>query len=300
MSESEENSAVQSLEDYLEELGRVKRYSPHTILAYRRDLSQFRNESGFSDWEECRSHHIASFVGLLNRRGMTAKTISRKLSSIRAFFDWLGERVSHNPARGFQTPKSAKKLPNVLDVDQVQALLNFEPDSAIERRDLAIMELLYSSGLRLSELTSLNCEDLDYDNALVRVVGKGNKTRLVPVGRQAQNAIIAMLKDRFDAHPGAPLFVNRFGKRLGSRSVQERLKRYGVDRLGSSALHPHMLRHSFASHVLESSGDLRSVQEMLGHANISTTQIYTHLDFQHLASVYDSSHPRAKRVRGSS
>ncbi len=300
MSESEKNSAAAHLENYLEELSRVKRYSPHTILAYKQDLTQFKNESGLSTWGECRSHHITGFVGLLHRRGMAAKTISRKLSSIRAFFDWLGERVSHNPARGFQTPKSAKKLPSVLDVDQVQALLNFEPGSAIERRDLAIMELLYSSGLRVSELTGLNCEDIDYDNALVRVVGKGKKTRIVPVGRQAQDALVAMLKDRFDAHPGAPLFVNRFGKRLGSRSVQERLKRYGVERLGSSALHPHMLRHSFASHLLESSGDLRGVQEMLGHANISTTQIYTHLDFQHLASVYDSSHPRAKRARGSS
>lgn len=291
---------MQRLEGYLKELAQVKRYSPHTIVAYRRDLTQFKDESGISDWGECRIHHIAQFVGTLNRRGVSTKTISRKLSSIRAFFDWLGEAVSHNPARGFQTPKRSKKLPQVLDVDQAQALLDFDPSSAIERRDLAIMELLYSSGLRVSELTSLNCEDLDHDDALVRVVGKGKKTRLVPVGQHAQQAIIAMLKDRFDAHPGAPLFVNRFGKRLGSRSVQERLKRYGVQRLGSSALHPHMLRHSFASHVLESSGDLRSVQEMLGHANISTTQIYTHLDFQHLSKVYDSSHPRAKRAPRSS
>lgn len=300
MNHTDEHTRRAILEDYLEELIRIKRYSPHTILAYRRDLTQFKDEGGFDDWNECRSHHITRFVGLLNRKGMTAKTISRKLSSIRTFFDWLGERVSHNPARGLQTPKSARKLPNVLDVDQAHALLDFEPGSAIERRDLAIMELLYSSGLRLSELTGLDCEDLDFDNHLVRVVGKGNKTRLVPVGRQAHKAIRAMLEDRADARAGAPLFVNRFGKRLGRRTIQERLKRYGVDRLGSSALHPHMLRHSFASHVLESSGDLRSVQEMLGHANISTTQIYTHLDFQHLAKVYDSSHPRAKRTQGAS
>ena len=291
------NQAERLLQEYLDELVQVKRYSRHTVLAYKGDLTRFMSEYEFSDWKECRTHHVARFVAQMNRQGMAAKTISRKLSSIRAFFDWLGDRVSHNPARGFSAPRVGGKLPNLLDVDQVQKLLSFEAKTPLERRDLAIMELLYSSGLRLSELTGLNCEDLDMDSALVRVVGKGNKTRLVPVGHQARQAIVAMLKDRTDARAGAAMFVTRFGKRLSARSIQMRLKRYGISQLGSDALHPHMLRHSFASHVLESSGDLRSVQEMLGHADISTTQIYTHLDFQHLAKVYDSAHPRAKRPR---
>ncbi len=285
------------IETYLGELLHVKRYSPHTIAAYRRDLTQFLDDNGLTDWQDTRAHHISAHVASLHRNGMARKTIARKLSSLRAFFDWLGERVSHNPARGVRAPKTPSKLPQVLDVDQMQGLLDFHPTSAIERRDLAIMELLYSSGLRLSELTNLNCEDLDFDRAMVQVLGKGRKARLVPVGRRARGAIESMLADRTDARAGAPLFINKFGKRLGGRSIQERLKRYGVRQLGSNALHPHMLRHSFASHLLESSGDLRSVQEMLGHENISTTQIYTHLDFQHLAEVYDSAHPRARRAR---
>jgi len=285
------------LEAYLREIIHVKRYSRHTVAAYERDLRQFLAHTGLDAWDDCRSHHLAGFVAQLNRNGAAPKTVSRKLSSIRAFFDWLGTRVSHNPARGFQTPKSARRLPKVLDVDQAQALLNFEPATAIERRDLAIMELLYSSGLRISELAGLNCEDLDFDNGLVRVLGKGSKERLVPVGGQARAAIRAMLRDRSDVFPSAPLFVGKSGQRLSVRSMQSRLKRYGIEQLGSSALHPHMLRHSFASHVLESSGDLRAVQEMLGHADIATTQVYTHLDFQHLAEVYDTAHPRARRSR---
>jgi len=284
---------------YLRELVHAKRYSSHTVAAYERDLRQFLAHAELNAWSECRNHHLTAFVAQLHRNGAASKTIARKLSSIRAFFDWLGTRVSHNPARGFQTPKSARKLPKVLDVDQAQALLNFEPASAIERRDLAIMELLYSSGLRISELAHLNCEDIDIEGGLVRVLGKGNKERLVPVGGRARAAIRAMLRDRADAFASAPLFVGRSGQRLSVRSVQARLKRYGIEQLGSSALHPHMLRHSFASHVLESSGDLRAVQEMLGHADIATTQIYTHLDFQHLAEVYDSAHPRARRSRTS-
>lgn len=298
MTQSSAADVERLLQEYLDELVQVKRYSPHTVLAYQRDLRLFMQACEVGDWKDCRTHHIARFVAEMNHRGLAPKTISRKLSSIRVFFDWLGERVPHNPARGFNTPRLRHKLPNLLDVDQVHELLNFKAKSPIERRDLAIMELLYSSGLRLTELAQLNCEDLDFDNALVRVTGKGNKTRLVPVGRKARKALDEMLKERSDVHPGAPLFVNRSGTRLTSRSIQMRLKRYGVTQLASHALHPHMLRHSFASHVLESSGDLRSVQEMLGHADISTTQIYTHLDFQHLAKVYDSSHPRARRGKG--
>ena len=287
------------LEAYLRELVHAKRYSRHTVVAYERDLRQFLDRSGLDAWQDCHNHHLADFVAQLNREGLASRTISRKLSSIRAFYHWLGTRVSHNPARGFQTPKTPRKLPKVLDVDQAQALLNFVPKSAIERRDLAIMELLYSSGLRISELTGLNCEDIDFASGVVRVLGKGGKERLIPVGRQARDAARAMLAERTDARPGAPLFVARSGARISTRSVQTRMKRYGIENLGSSALHPHMLRHSFASHVLESSGDLRAVQEMLGHSDIATTQIYTHLDFQHLAEVYDSAHPRAKRTRSS-
>ena len=295
MSVTDRNRTDAWLQAYLHELIHAKRYSSNTVRAYERDLKQFLEVSGLDDWQDCRTHHLSGFVAELNRMGLAPKTLSRKLSSLRAFFDWLGTRVSHNPARGFQTPKSPRKLPRVLDVDQAQALLSFEPKSAIERRDLALMELLYSSGLRISELTSLNCENLDFDSGIVRVLGKGNKERLIPVGVHARKAVRAMLHDRADARAGAPLFVARSGQRLGVRSVQNRLKRYGIEKLGSSALHPHMLRHSFASHMLESSGDLRAVQEMLGHADIATTQIYTHLDFQHLAEVYDSAHPRAKR-----
>ncbi len=299
MSDASDKQLEASLAAYLRELVHAKRYSSHTVAAYERDLRQFLERADLNAWDECRNHHLAAFVAQLNRNGAASRTISRKLSSIRAFFDWLGKRVSHNPARGFQTPKSPRKLPKVLDVDQAQALLNFEPASATERRDLAIMELLYSSGLRISELVHLNCEDLDVESGLVRVLGKGSKERLVPVGGRAREAIRAMLQDRADAFASAPLFVGRGGQRLSVRSAQARLKRYGIEQLGSSALHPHMLRHSFASHVLESSGDLRGVQEMLGHADIATTQIYTHLDFQHLAEVYDSAHPRARRSRTS-
>ena len=202
-----------------------------------------------------------------------------------------------NPVEGVKSPKVGKKLPNVMDVDQVQGLLNAHTDDITSVRDLAMLELFYACGLRLSELSGLDREDIDFNESMVRVTGKGNKTRLIPLGKHARQAIEQWLKRREELvdQDQSALFVSTRGTRLANRSIQARLKYWGEKTGLGSALHPHRLRHSFASHLLESSGDIRAVQELLGHANLSTTQIYTHLDFQHLAQVYDAAHPRAKK-----
>ncbi len=280
---------------FLDYLTYQKRYSNNTVVAYKRDLSRFCQWLEVS-WKETRSHHISSYVAFLHAKGLAPRSIQRSLSSIRSFFTFLEQNgdVIQNPAAGTKSPKKRSKLPNLLDADQAAKLFVFEAKKNIDKRDRAIMELLYGSGLRLSELTKLDVGHLQLQSGFVTVQGKGGKTRQVPLGSLSIDAITTWLQCRDNCAPDQPLFTGRGGNRISPRTVQARLKVWAQRQLGSNQLHPHMLRHSFASHVLESSSDLRAVQELLGHANISTTQIYTHLDFQHLAKVYDASHPRAQ------
>ncbi len=287
---------------FLESLRVERRLSPHTLSAYRRDLASldaFCAAEAIAHWKQLTAHHIRALVAAQHRRGLDGRSLQRLLSALRSFFEYLigQQELGHNPAVGIRAPKSPRRLPDTLDVDQMIRLLELPADGPLAIRDRAIMELFYSSGLRLSELVNLDITDLDLNDGTVRVTGKGNKTRIVPVGRHAREALKTWIDQRM-AIPGPDeqaLFIGLAGRRMTPRAIQARIKlwarRQGLD----INLHPHMLRHSFASHLLESSGDLRAVQELLGHADISTTQIYTHLDFQHLAQVYDAAHPRAKR-----
>lgn len=285
--------------DYLET---VKRFSAHTLSSYRRDLEKFCSyckEQGIASPQQVRSSDVRLWIAKLHRNGLSGPSLQRALSALRALYRYRHRNSSeqHNPAVGIQAPKSAKKLPKTLDADQVQQLLSISGEQWIDLRDRAILELFYSSGLRLSELVSLDLSDIDLSDHLVTVTGKGNKTRTLPVGSFALDALQAWLNIRGDVTPqDDALFLSKRGQRLSQRSVQSRLKKHSQLQQVGQGVHPHMLRHSFASHMLESSGDLRSVQELLGHADISTTQIYTHLDFQHLAKVYDQAHPRANRT----
>ena len=284
------------LRGFLDYLTYEKRYSPHTLKAYRRDIERFAAANGEA-WGEVKPSQVSSMVAKLRSGGASPRTCQRLLSSLRSFFRYLEKQgiVNANPAAGVRSPKRGNRLPKTLDADLTANLFEAKPGNALEKRDLAMIELLYGSGIRLSELVRIDRQDLDLTNGMVRVTGKGEKTRIVPLGQQSIAAIKSYLATRPGLEPSAALFVTRTGKRVSPRTVQQRVKRWGQARLGSSVLHPHMLRHSFASHVLESSGDLRAVQEMLGHADIATTQIYTHLDFQHLAKVYDAAHPRADK-----
>ncbi|HEV2111586.1 MAG TPA: tyrosine recombinase XerC [Gammaproteobacteria bacterium] len=279
--------------------------SPHTRSNYARDLGtlrQFCIKQGVGDWAVLDVHRVRAFVTQRHRQGLAPKSLQRLLACIRSFYDYLQEEglARNNPAEGVRAPKAAKRLPDTLDADQMARLLQIEGGDAETVRDRAVMELLYSSGLRLAELISIRLSDIDLREGLVTVTGKGRKTRIVPVGRQALKALGAWLKVRGQlAKPDdTALFVGVRGGALSPRTVQARLKRWGLSQGVQQGVHPHLFRHSFASHVLESSGDLRAVQELLGHANISTTQIYTHLDFQHLAKTYDAAHPRAKKKKG--
>ena len=285
------------IDRYLQHLVRERNYSPHTVAAYRRDLRAFNGWLDRSELTTCTPREIRDYISRLHARGYASRSIQRALSSIRAYFDYLRRQglAQNNPATGLRPPKSRRKLPAVLDTDQTARLLDFTPVTERDRRDLAMLELFYSSGLRLSELVGLNCGEIDLEEGFVRVTGKGAKVRQVPLGRHANAALRAYLADRPDRSADTAVFQSRPGKRISQRTIQQRVKRLSTQQLGSDVLHPHMLRHSFASHLLESSGDLRAVQELLGHADISTTQIYTHLDFQHLAKVYDAAHPRARR-----
>jgi integrase/recombinase XerC len=242
---------------------------------------------------------VRGYAAWRHRNGITGRSLQRALSAIRGFYGWLEEigQVERNPARGVRAPKGPRRLPAPLDVDQAQRLMEIRASGPLAVRDRAILELLYSSGLRVSELVGLDLNDLDLREAEVTVLGKGQKRRIVPVGRYASAALREWLACRGAlAAPGVEaLFLNRRGARLGVRSVQGRVARQALAQGLDSHVHPHRLRHSFASHLLESSGDLRAVQELLGHADIRSTQVYTHLDFQHLARVYDSAHPRARR-----
>lgn len=297
-----EPTFVDAVDQFLRQLAVEQQSSPHTVAAYRRDLDKligFVDDQAVTHCRSLESFHIRQCLAQLHRKGLAPRSLQRWLSACRTFFQFALDQgwMSKDPSAGIQAPKGKRALPKTLDVDQVSQLLDLKGDSFLVLRDRAMLELTYSSGLRLAELVSLNVESLDLREAEVRVVGKGNKARLLPVGRHAVQAAKDWLKVRSDhlADGETALFISRHGKRLGARAVQKRFAQTALSQSLDSPLHPHMLRHSFASHILESSGDLRAVQELLGHANLSTTQIYTHLDFQHLAKVYDRSHPRATR-----
>lgn len=287
------------VENFLRCLAEERRLSPNTLAAYRRDLAALTTLPCAPDWARVTGHDLRALAARRHREGLSGKSIARLLSSIRGYFDYLEREgiCGHNPAKGLRAPKTPRKLPSALDADQMSRLLAFEGTDAFDVRDRALLELMYSSGLRLAETVSLDLDGLDLAQSLVRVTGKGSKTREIPVGRLAREAIEAWLQQRESlARPGErALFLGPRGGRISPRMIQQRLARRALMQGLDRHVHPHMLRHSFASHLLESSGDLRAVQELLGHADIGTTQIYTHLDFQHLAKVYDAAHPRAKR-----
>ncbi len=296
-----------SAERFLAYIRDVRRLSPHTVSNYRRDLEslhRFCEVQGLRGLEQLVEADLRTWASQLHRRGLAGGSIQRSLSAVRSFYNYLGREsgLPRNPAASVQAPRKPRKLPKTLDTDQVGKYLAFDADSIVARRDSAMAELFYSSGLRLAELAAVNVDDIDAHAQLLTVTGKGRKTRTVPVGRVALDAIRRWLEVRpggpgADASGGA-LFTSNRGRRISVRNIQARLKVQGRRAGMHQDVHPHMLRHSFASHLLESSGDLRAVQELLGHANLSTTQIYTHLDFQHLAKVYDAAHPRAKRRSG--
>lgn len=294
--------AAEELDAYLTSLETERRLSRHTVAAYRRDLEallDFCVREGLARLDELDVWHIRRFAAESHRKGLSPRSIARRLSAARSFLRFLVERgrLRANAASGVSAPKPGRRLPGTLDADQVAELLEVSGGDALVVRDRAMLELFYSSGLRLAELVGLDLDDLDFADKTVRVTGKGNKTRIVPVGRHALEAVRQWLPERIGLAGEAEraLFVSRRGRRLAARSVQARLDRWALRRGSPRRLHPHLLRHSFATHLLESSGDLRAVQELLGHASISTTQIYTHLDFQHLATSYDQAHPRARR-----
>lgn len=294
----------QRLQAFFTHLRFERRLADHTLNNYRRDLERFGDwcrEQPLDDWDQLTAHQVRAYVGRRHRHGISGKSLQRELSALRSLFRFLmREGLAQNcPATGIRAPKSDRHLPATLDADQLGNLLDVASDNPLELRDLAIMELLYSSGLRLAELVSVNLNDIDPDDATLEVTGKGAKSRRVPVGGKALAAIAAWrrVRDQFAGPEEPALFVSQRGTRLRPRAVQQRLRQWARRQGCRQNLHPHMLRHSFASHLLESSSDLRAVQELLGHADISTTQIYTHLDFQHLAQVYDSAHPRARRKK---
>ena len=298
------DSLGQARDRYLDYIREVRQLSPHTLSNYQRDLDafvQWSDSRGITQAEKVQEADIRQWVSHLHRRGLAGSSIQRSLSATRSLFNFLGRENGYprNPAASVQAPRKPRKLPKTMDADQVDQYLNFNQDSPLASRDRAIAELFYSSGLRLAELVAVNLQDIDHQARLITVTGKGNKTRTVPVGGTALGAIEQWLQQRppiaADPESANALFTSLRGKRISVRNIQDRIKLQGRKSGMSQDVHPHMLRHSFASHMLESSGDLRAVQELLGHANIATTQIYTHLDFQHLAKVYDAAHPRAKR-----
>ncbi len=291
------------IDEFLQYIESEKQLSPKTVESYHVTLSEFylyRKSQSVESWQKVSHHLMRHFVATMHRKGLSAKSIAQKLSALRSFFNYLCriQLIKINPLKGIRGPKVEKRLPKVMDVDEISGFLNnLNADDFIGARDRAIMELFYSSGIRLSELQNLLITDIDFKDATVRVTGKGNKTRLAPIGRAAINAINDWLKQRNPVTEveELALFVTQKGKSLKTRSIQARLEFWGKKLGLSSRLYPHKLRHSCASHFLESSSDLRAVQELLGHANLSTTQVYTHLDFQHLAKVYDAAHPRARK-----
>ena len=288
------------INDYLDFSENIKGLSENTTNSYQRDLnkfSKFLEASGVNNFGNLTEEMCSVWIADLFQHNVSARSIQRHISSAKGFFNYLKKSglVINSPFELINSPKSPSHLPNVLSPEEVSQLLNFKPKNAQEKRDLAIIELIYSSGLRVSETINVNLGDFEDNKNFLRVLGKGSKTRLVPVGRYAQNAINDWMIEREKlATKDDSLFVNLRGKRITTRSVQERLKNIAIMQ-GLPPVNPHMLRHSFATHLLESSGDLRSIQELLGHSSLSTTQIYTRLDYQHLIKVYENSHPRAHK-----
>ena len=290
------------IDRFIRHLEFERRLSPQTCKNYRRDLkalAAWAAAQDIADWGAIDSEHVRAFSATCFRKGLSARSIQRRLSAARTFYRYLLREkvVSNSPVTSVSAPKSKKRLPGNLDADRMARLLDIPGDGPIVDRDRAMLELLYSSGLRLAELVDLNLGDVDMSDATVCVTGKGNKDRIVPVGRQALKALRQWALTRADlAGAGeTALFVSNRGARISHRSVQSRVKHWAKRQGIDANVYPHLFRHSFATHVLESSHDLRGVQELLGHANISTTQVYTHLDFQHLAQIYDQTHPRARR-----
>jgi integrase/recombinase XerC len=289
-----------TLRGFLAYLGNERRYSPLTVENYARDIRRLLVLAGDAPLAQLKSHHIRRYVSQLHGQGLGGRSLARMLSAWRGFYGYLMREHEYtgNPCIGLRAPKTPRGLPHVLSPDEAMRMVDLPvANDVLALRDKAMYELLYSSGLRLAELVGLDPAALDLNDATVRVTGKGSKERVVPVGRHAVAALRAWLAARAAlAKEGvAALFISRNGDRLTPRAVQLRIKQWGVKQGLSSGMHPHLLRHSFASHVLQSSGDLRAVQEMLGHASIATTQVYTHLDFQYLAKIYDGAHPRAKK-----
>jgi len=289
------------IDAFVRHLQYERRLSPETCKHYRRDLVDLEawcDKTGVTGWNDLDSEHLRSYSAACFRRGLAPRTIQRRLSAARTFFRYLvrEKHVRRNPAQSVTAPRGPKRLPENLDADRMARLLDIPGDEPLVNRDRAILELLYSSGLRLAELAGLNLGDVDTRDATVRVTGKGSKDRIVPVGSRALDALARWHRSRgsLAAAGETALFVSQRGSRLSRRSIQARVdywaRRQGID----TRVYPHLFRHSFATHLLESSHDLRGVQELLGHANISTTQVYTHLDFQHLAQIYDKTHPRAR------
>ncbi|KAA3629067.1 MAG: tyrosine recombinase XerC [Proteobacteria bacterium] len=294
--------ATKDVAAFVRHLESERRLSANTVTAYRRDigrLADFADATRIDEWRGIDSRIARQFPARLHQAGQSGRSIARTLSAARALYRFLirEKRIQHNPFQGVRAPKSRRKLPRTLNTDEAEALVSFEASSDIDLRDRALLELVYSCGLRVSEVATLDISRIDLAENLVTVTGKGNKTRRLPVGRLAADAMRAWLARRLKlVEAGQPaVFTTLAGRRLSVRAIQKRVahiaRRVGLDR----RVHPHMLRHSFASHLLESSGDLRAVQELLGHAYISTTQVYTHLDYQHLARVYDDAHPRARK-----
>jgi len=292
----------EALPAFLHHLAHERRLSPHTLSSYGRDLgriAEWLEREGLGPWERVDQGSVRRYAAARHRTGASGRTLQRELSALRSLYRYLLRegRIGHNPAVGVRAPKAPRKLPATLEADQLCALLDQAEDEPLALRDQAMIELFYSSGLRLAELVGTNLGDLDLADGVLTVTGKGAKTRRVPVGSAAREAIRRWLAVRPSlVGPEEPaLFVSSRARRIHPRTVQLRLAQWGLRHGAPRGVHPHLLRHSFASHLLESSGDLRGVQELLGHSDISTTQIYTHLDFQHLAQVYDETHPRAKR-----
>jgi len=287
---------------YLDDLTTVRQLSLHTINNYRRDLQAFIDFCHKRDIEHCQTitpQHVRHFISERHSKQISGKTLQRNLSSLRGLFAFFikEDQLEQNPANQINAPKTERRLPHVLDVDQTFKLIDIDDTDLLGIRDKAILELFYSSGLRLSELVSLDINDVDKQDRTITALGKNNKERVVLVGSHAIKALQRWLDARhalLKQHDTNALFLSKNGTRLKQRSIQQRLAQWGIKQGIDRPVHPHMLRHCFASHLLESSGDIRSIQELLGHADIATTQIYTHLDFQHLASVYDKAHPRAR------
>ena len=291
---------ISKITDYLDFLENIKGLSANTIKSYQRDLikfSHFSEAANVDNFDMFTDEICSSWIADLFQQNVSARSIQRHISSAKGFFEYAQKNtlVTGSPFELINSPKSPNYLPNVLSPEDVEQLLNFKPKNIQETRDMAIVELIYSSGLRVSEAVNVDLNDFEESGNFLRVLGKGSKTRLVPVGRFAQSAIDKWIEERKKISTiDEALFVNLRGGRISTRSIQERIKTLALMQ-GLPPVNPHMLRHSFATHLLESSGDLRSIQELLGHTSLSTTQIYTRLDYQHLIKIYEKSHPRATK-----